>query len=96
MDSVRYFASMKGHHSNRKRNIPKMCFRSSVRLGEYDLSTDVDCYNGMCIDKPVDIKVEKLIPHESYAPGSKSQENDIALVRLSRPVKYTSNFCEQE
>lgn len=70
----------------------KNYFRSSVRLGEYDLSTEIDCYNGDCIDdKPVDIKVEKLILHENYTSGSRSNANDIALIRLSRPVTYTSN-----
>lgn len=67
-----------------------ICFRSSVRLGEYDLSTDEDCFRGKCIDAPVDVAVEKLIPHEQYAPTQRSQANDIALIRLSRPVKYTS------
>lgn len=66
-------------------------FSSSVRLGEFDLSTEKDCYKGDCTDAPVDIAVEKLIPHEKYVPTSKAQENDIALIRLSRPVKYTSN-----
>lgn len=71
----------------------KNYFSFSVRLGEYDLSTDQDCFMGDCIDPPVNIAVEKLIPHENYAPTSKSQENDIALIRLSKPVKYTSKIC---
>lgn len=89
MGSVRYFEHVNGRrHSNRQKNY----FRSSVRLGEYDLSTEIDCYNGDCIeDKPVDIKVEKLILHENYTSGSLSNANDIALIRLSRPVTYTSN-----
>lgn len=66
-------------------------FSSSVRLGEYDLSTDVDCFRGECIPAPVNIPVEQLITHEKFLPTSKSPDNDIALIRLSRPVHYSSN-----
>ncbi|KAJ6637209.1 Serine protease easter [Pseudolycoriella hygida] len=62
---------------------------TSVRLGEHDLSTERDCFQGECNDAPVDVAVEKLIPHEKYAPTSKSQENDIALIRLVRPVRFS-------
>lgn len=67
-------------------------FRSSVRLGEYDTSTEQDCYRDKCTDAPVDVPIEKLIPHEKYVGSSRSQEHDIALIRLSRPVKYTSKL----
>lgn len=69
-------------------------FRSSVRLGEYDLRTERDCYKNECTDPAVDIPIEQLIPHEEYAPTSKAQENDIALIRLSQSVKYTSKLYE--
>ena len=58
-------------------------------MGEWDTSTDSDCENGDCADPPVDIAVEQLIPHESYNPNSKTQENDIALLRLSRSAAST-------
>lgn len=43
----------------------------------------------MCADPVVDIAVSELIVHENYEPESISQENDIALVRLARPITYT-------
>ncbi|XP_031634351.1 serine protease 7-like [Contarinia nasturtii] len=35
----------------------------------------------------VDIKIAEMFVHESYDPDSISQSDDIALLRLSRPVK---------
>ncbi|XP_017008811.2 spaetzle-processing enzyme [Drosophila takahashii] len=66
----------------------------SVRLGEWDTSTDPDCStqmngNRICAPKHIDIEVEKGIVHEQFAPASVDQKNDIALVRLKRSVTYT-------
>lgn len=36
-----------------------------------------------------DIPVSEMIPHEQYVPTSKTQENDIALLRLQRAARYT-------
>lgn len=86
------WSSLFGH------SLKKTYFRSSVRLGEYDISTVEDCFRGKCTDPPVDITIDQTIPHEKYVPTSRNQENDIALIRLSRPVKYTSKlsiFCER-
>lgn len=63
--------------------------RASVRLGEWDTNSEEDCDRGDCSDAPVDVAVEEVIPHESYNPNSKAQENDIALLRLSQAVAYT-------
>jgi len=70
----------------------------SVRLGEWDATTSRDCDDSLineivCNDPAVDISVEEKIVHESYDANSKNQHNDIALLRLSRPVKYT-NFIK--
>lgn len=64
-------------------------FRTAVRLGEWDTTTDTDCDNGDCSDPVVDVAVEELLSHENYNPNSKTQENDIALIRLSRDVDFT-------
>lgn len=63
----------------------------SIRLGEYDITTDRDCYKGFCIDPVVDIPIAEIIPHERYLPDSMNQYNDIALIRLSQSVKF-GNF----
>lgn len=62
----------------------------SVRLGEHNLATEVDCEDGDCADPVVDVPIEETIVHESYTPNSPAQSNDIALIRLSRPITYTN------
>lgn len=73
--------------------IPATWELSSVRLGEWDTATDIDCDNSNgdadCADAPVNIPIERKIPHENYVPQSKNQFNDIALLRLSRKVAYS-------
>jgi hypothetical protein len=74
--------------------MPKTWSLVAVRLGEWDRSSDVDCDESfvgerICNDPPVDIPIEKLIPHEQYDPTSLNQHNDIALLRLAQPVTYT-------
>lgn len=61
----------------------------SIRLGEWNLATEKDCEEEFCADPVVDIPVAEIIPHENYVPDSLNQEHDIALIRLSRSVKYT-------
>lgn len=62
---------------------------TAVRLGEWDTNSERDCEDGYCSDPPLDIDVVQLIPHESYSPNSKQQENDVALLRLARSVRFT-------
>lgn len=65
-------------------------FRSAVRLGEWDTTQEIDCeYEDDCADPVQDIHVSEAIPHEGYLPTSETQENDIALLRLERPVQYS-------
>lgn len=71
-------------------------FRISVRLGEYNTDTDVDCVNNQgfdyCSDPPQNVAVEEQIAHERYDPLSPNQEHDIALLRLVRNVTYSGNY----
>lgn len=74
--------------------VPATWKLTSVRLGEWDTSTDRDCDNSfvnehVCNDPPVDIAVEEKIVHESYEANSKNQHHDIALLRLTKNVQYT-------
>lgn len=68
-------------------------YRTSVRLGEWDTTTETDCdtRNGEtdCSEPAIDVSIAQKIPHESYNPQSKNQFNDIALLRLSRKITYT-------
>ncbi|XP_055541807.1 phenoloxidase-activating factor 3-like [Wyeomyia smithii] len=64
---------------------------TSVRVGELDLSKEIDCNiveNEMdCADPPQDIKVVKITRHPSHSQRDK--KNDIALLRLERPVAFS-------
>lgn len=46
-------------------------------------------FKGECADPVVDIRVIEQIVHENYVPSGKSQQNDIALLRLAYPAPYT-------
>lgn len=76
------------------KKVPTTWKLNSVRLGEWDTTETRDCDDSLvnevvCSDPVVDVTVEEKIVHESYEPNSKNQYNDIALLRLSRTVKYT-------
>lgn len=82
-------------HCIKGKDLPKSWKLVSVRLGEYDLDSDKDCVsNGfgkeICTDTPIDVPVEEQIPHEMYNPYDPNQYHDIALLRLSRDVKFTN------
>jgi secreted trypsin-like serine protease len=68
----------------------------SVRLGEWDQSTDNDCVitdegDQDCVDEPVqDISIVETIPHPDYNIEDRKLKNDIALVRLSKEVEFNS------
>lgn len=71
-------------------------FRVSVRLGEWNTDTEEDCNvinrRKICSEKPIDVRVESTIVHENYDVNDDNRYNDIALVRLSRQVSYTSEY----
>lgn len=60
-----------------------------MRLGEFDLTTKVDCDDGVCADEPLDVAVEAVVVHPDYTASSRNQANDIALIRLAYDVPYT-------
>lgn len=63
----------------------------SVRLGEQDASSEIDCSfvsgEQVCAPPPVDVVIERIIKHKNY--GENRFQNDIALLRLARPVQFT-------
>lgn len=62
---------------------------SGVRLGEWDTATNQDCEEDNCSDPVLDIPVSERTPHPDYQIHSRTQENDIALLRLARSVQFT-------
>lgn len=59
----------------------------SVRLGEWNIATDIDCIGDTCSDPPQDIPVEEIVVHPRYK--GRPKYNDIALLRLATPVVFT-------
>lgn len=62
-----------------------------MRLGEWNMSTTMDCGVDVdnihiCSDDVIDIPVVNQIIHPYYS--KKNGNNDIALLRLQRDVKY--------
>ncbi|KAL5284332.1 CLIPB9.2 family protein [Megaselia abdita] len=64
----------------------------SVRLGEHDISSKVDCENGVCAQQAIRVGVEEVIPHHSYDDRAQDRHNDIALIRMDRDVLYTKSI----
>ncbi|KAK5649792.1 hypothetical protein RI129_000821 [Pyrocoelia pectoralis] len=66
----------------------------SVRLGEWKLSTQMDCiYNiaiSTCSDPVVDVNIDQQIPHPYFS--SSNGNNDIGLLRLETNVNYTDSI----
>lgn len=62
-----------------------------MRLGEHDIRSNPDYINSReCAPKVVDAFVEKRIPHPLYDYTNKNKQRDIALLRLTRKVTFTS------
>uniref|UniRef100_A0A1A9VQB4 Peptidase S1 domain-containing protein n=1 Tax=Glossina austeni TaxID=7395 RepID=A0A1A9VQB4_GLOAU len=63
---------------------------SKIRLGEYNLGEEIDCKNGECNEKPLDLNVEDITTHPDYSP--RNGHNDIALIRLAANVNLTDSI----
>lgn len=71
---------------------------SIVRLGEWDLDTDNDCFESKtkhgqtfreCSDPVVNAEYEDIIVHEEYQDHQTKKQHDIALIRLREPLPFT-------
>lgn len=64
-----------------------------MRFGEHNTTSNPDCEDpedkDTCEPPFEDITVERIIPHEKYT--SKTKNDDIALIRLTRPVEFFKN-----
>ncbi|XP_053613900.1 CLIP domain-containing serine protease HP8-like isoform X2 [Plodia interpunctella] len=79
---------MTAAHCVKGDDLPPNWRLSQVRLGEWNTSSSEDCVGDDCSGPVQDIPIEKVIAHEGYNPSDTNQHNDIALLRLSRNVRY--------
>ncbi|XP_065371856.1 serine protease easter-like isoform X2 [Calliphora vicina] len=66
----------------------------SVRLGEWNLTSNPDCEIDTrgrkdCVDPHRDVLIDYAIAHPLYVRTSKDQYHDIALIRMTESVKST-------
>ncbi|XP_055590878.1 CLIP domain-containing serine protease B4-like [Uranotaenia lowii] len=70
--------------------IPKDMRVTKVRLGEWDILSDKDCVDGLCSDDPIDVRIAGHIIHPEYIyEHNVAVHNDIALIKLERPIEFT-------
>lgn len=63
-----------------------------MRLGESDLATAIDCEGDYldCADPAQDISIANITIHEGFKYNAFNvPENDIALIRLARSVRFS-------
>ena len=70
---------------------------SSVRLGEWEVGGDPDCLkpaesDPVCLQSAQDFEItnDQVTVHEDYRRRPSNVENDIALIRLTRPAVLNS------
>lgn len=77
-----------------KMNFRFFC-RSSVRVGEYDTSSDPDCATtGFCAPRSVNHAISHVIVHPDYKQGQ--YHHDIALLVLKTPLNYSGEYWSGE
>ncbi|XP_058129705.1 CLIP domain-containing serine protease B4-like [Anopheles ziemanni] len=58
-----------------------------VRLGEWEINSNVDCNQKQCAGPPVDMQIEKITKHRDY--NRRNHLHDIALVRFTSDVNFS-------
>ncbi|XP_063698023.1 CLIP domain-containing serine protease B4-like [Culicoides brevitarsis] len=64
--------------------------RMFVRLGEWNLDTNPDCQGIHCAPASIDIDIEEITIHSSYNKSNRNRLHDIALLRLSSKIAFSS------
>lgn len=59
-----------------------------IRLGEYDINSEIDCIGADCNNKVLELGWEDVTPHPEYDPSNVNRYHDIALIRLAQDVDY--------
>lgn len=71
------------------------CFREKVRLGMWTNETNSDCLSvgnrSLCIQYQQPHDIESITVSGQYDPFN-GRENNIALIKLTKEVKYSSKY----
>lgn len=62
---------------------------AAVRLGEFDLTKEIDCQGNTCADPILVLGVQQKIPHDGYNENNPNRANDIGLIRMDSEVTFT-------
>lgn len=58
-------------------------------MGEWNMSSEIDCMRNICADPVLDIPVGEVIVYNLFDEESRSREYDIAIVKLATRLEYT-------
>lgn len=58
-----------------------------MKLGEYDLESQIDCENGHCADPPQIINIKTIFVPKEY--NETSLNHDLAVLELVEPANFT-------
>lgn len=65
-------------------------FRESIRVGDHNTETEIDCVEGKCIDPYQRFAIEKQIVYNNFhVDGQNRSIYDIALLRTDRDITYS-------
>ncbi|KAH8283697.1 hypothetical protein KR018_012533 [Drosophila ironensis] len=62
----------------------------TVRVGEYDTRSDIDCNESFCMPPFEDYNIIYAVKHKNFTPHTLS--NDIALLKVDRPIRFGANI----
>lgn len=69
-----------------------LIYRVSIRIGEHDADTELDCSPQLNCSRTVDFRIAKMIPHPRYSTEDKS--NDIELIRVHGNIPFDTPFVK--
>lgn len=65
-------------------------YSKSIRLGEYDTTTNPDCtLDGNCASRALDNTIQKLISHPKYMMGTGNWQYDIGMIKVLDEIVFS-------
>jgi Trypsin len=69
-----------------------MCafYRATVRVGEYETTTNPDCSNSLCAISVKDVPISKTVMHPNY--DESTFNHDIMVITMQYKVNFTGKY----